>query len=127
MNSPAAKPCLEIIYPQFGTYLSNSGYTVLQAGADHAWRGSPPVRTDEDRRHERYMAEVQVIGQEITGHDEPLEVQPGNPLPFGATAVPEGINFSIYSRHATACTLVLFKKGARSEERRVGKEWMGRR
>lgn len=58
------------------------------------------------------MAEVQVIGQEITGHDEPLEVQPGNPLPFGATAVPEGINFSIYSRHATACTLVLFKKGA---------------
>jgi isoamylase len=35
-------------------------------------------------------------------------IQPGNPLPFGASVVPEGVNFSIYSRGATACTLVLF-------------------
>lgn len=35
----------------------------------------------------------------------------GNPFPFGATSVSGGINFSIFSRHATACTLVLFEKG----------------
>ncbi|MCX7713323.1 MAG: glycogen debranching protein GlgX [Chthoniobacterales bacterium] len=36
----------------------------------------------------------------------------GHPLPFGASHVPEGINFSVYSKHATACTLVLFERGA---------------
>jgi len=35
----------------------------------------------------------------------------GHPLPFGASHVPGGINFSIYSAHATSCTLVLFRKG----------------
>lgn len=35
----------------------------------------------------------------------------GTPLPFGATLVPGGVNFSIYSSHATSCTLVLFEKG----------------
>jgi isoamylase len=39
-------------------------------------------------------------------------LRPGKPFPFGATLVPGGINFSIYSRHATTCTLVLFQKGA---------------
>ncbi len=35
----------------------------------------------------------------------------GTPLPFGATIVPGGgINFSVFSRHATSCELVLFKK-----------------
>jgi isoamylase len=34
----------------------------------------------------------------------------GKPMPFGATLVPGGVNFSIYSSHATACTLVLFQK-----------------
>ncbi|HNQ68147.1 MAG TPA: glycogen debranching protein GlgX [Bacteroidales bacterium] len=36
----------------------------------------------------------------------------GRVLPFGATMVPNGINFSIYSSSATSCTLVLFKKNA---------------
>jgi glycogen operon protein len=40
-----------------------------------------------------------------------FQLRPGKPLPFGATLVPGGVNFSIYSRHATACTLVLFEKG----------------
>jgi isoamylase len=35
----------------------------------------------------------------------------GRPFPFGASFVPGGVNFSIFSRHATACTLVLFEKG----------------
>jgi len=36
----------------------------------------------------------------------------GKPYPFGASLVPGGVNFSIFSRHATSCTLVLFEKHA---------------
>lgn len=36
----------------------------------------------------------------------------GHALPFGASHVPGGVNFSIYSKHATAATLVLFERGA---------------
>jgi len=36
----------------------------------------------------------------------------GRPLPLGATLVPGGINFSVFSHHAASCTLVLFEKGA---------------
>ena len=35
----------------------------------------------------------------------------GRAFPFGASFVPGGVNFSIYSRFATGCTLVLFEKG----------------
>lgn len=41
------------------------------------------------------------------------KLRPGKPEPFGATLVPGGINFAIYSSHATACVLVLFEKGAK--------------
>jgi glycogen operon protein len=41
-----------------------------------------------------------------------FKLRPGRPIPFGATLVPGGVNFSVYSSHATACTLVLFEKGA---------------
>jgi glycogen operon protein len=55
----------------------------------------------------------------------------GNPLPFGATLVPGGVNFSIYSSHATSCTLVLFKRRQLDpiaeipfpEEFRIGNVW----
>jgi isoamylase len=40
-------------------------------------------------------------------------VRPGRPLPFGASTVPGGINFSVYSNHAAAVTLVLFRRGER--------------
>jgi glycogen operon protein len=40
------------------------------------------------------------------------KIRPGKPEPFGATLVPGGINFAIYSTHATACVLVLYEKGA---------------
>jgi glycogen operon protein len=45
---------------------------------------------------------------EYQGH----KLRPGKPLPFGATSVPGGVNFSVFSSHATSCTLVLFDKGA---------------
>jgi glycogen operon protein len=38
-------------------------------------------------------------------------LRPGQPIPFGASLVPGGINFAIYSRHAQSCTLVLFSPG----------------
>lgn len=37
----------------------------------------------------------------------------GTPLPLGAYLVAGGVNFSLFSGHATACTLVLFESGAR--------------
>ncbi len=41
---------------------------------------------------------------------EEFKLRRGKPLPFGATIVPEGINFSVFSRFATSCELILFKK-----------------
>ena len=34
----------------------------------------------------------------------------GRPLPFGATIVPHGVNFSVFSSAADTCTLALFRK-----------------
>jgi glycogen operon protein len=34
--------------------------------------------------------------------------QRGSPIPFGATPFRRGVNFAIFSKHATSCTLVLF-------------------
>lgn len=39
------------------------------------------------------------------------KLRPGKPFPFGATLVPSGVNFSIFSSNGTRCTLVLFHKG----------------
>ena len=41
---------------------------------------------------------------------ENYKLRRGKPFPFGATLIPGGVNFSIFSSHATSCTLVLFKK-----------------
>ena len=41
---------------------------------------------------------------------EGFDLRRGYPLPFGATIVPDGVNFSIFSTYATDCTLVLFHK-----------------
>ncbi|MBN1121259.1 MAG: glycogen debranching protein GlgX [Anaerolineae bacterium] len=43
---------------------------------------------------------------------EGYKISQGKPFPFGATMVPGGVNFSIYSSNATACTLVLYEIGA---------------
>jgi isoamylase len=42
---------------------------------------------------------------------EGFRMRYGHALPYGASHVPGGVNFSIYSSHATGCTLVLFRKG----------------
>ena len=43
---------------------------------------------------------------------ENFKLRRGRPFPFGATLVPGGVNFSIFSSHAISCNLVLFKKHA---------------
>ena len=63
-----------------------------------------------------------------THRHEGFGLRLGFPLPFGATLVPGGVNFSVYSRHARSCTLVLFEAGSNApmasipipEEFRVG-------
>ncbi len=40
-----------------------------------------------------------------------FEFSRGSPLPFGATVLRGGINFSVFSKHATAVTLILFFPG----------------
>ena len=40
------------------------------------------------------------------------QVSRGAPLPLGVTTHRQGVNFAIFSKHATSCTLVLFTAGA---------------
>ncbi len=47
-----------------------------------------------------------------THEQDGIKFRIGHPLPFGASSVPNGINFSICSSAATSCTLVLFNKNA---------------
>lgn len=42
---------------------------------------------------------------------EGFNLRPGRPYPFGATLVPGGVNFAVFSRHANYCVLVLMEKG----------------
>lgn len=41
-----------------------------------------------------------------------FHIRRGRPHPFGASLVPGGVNFSVFSQHATNCILVLFERGA---------------
>jgi glycogen operon protein len=58
------------------------------------------------------MSAVERIDVYPTHEYQGFRLRAGRPLPFGASMVPGGVNFSVYSSHATACTLVLFEKGA---------------
>ena len=57
-----------------------------------------------------------------------IQYRMGKVLPYGATIVPNEVNFSIFSKHATSCELVLFNKGEKEpyaiipfpEEFRIG-------
>lgn len=59
--------------------------------------------------HPKTSSELNVKVQ--THSHEKWRLRFGHPLPFGVSRVPGGINFAIYSKHATACTLVLFERG----------------
>ena len=44
----------------------------------------------------------------------PYAIKQGHPLPLGATVRRAGVNFSIFSKHATSCWLLLFEPGAQT-------------
>ena len=80
----------------------------IAAAARSSWSCSSEVRQSSPRSVPGLppMARVDILP------DPPpcrFALRPGFPLPFGATPVARGVNFAVYSRHATACTLVLFE------------------
>ncbi|MCI0529805.1 MAG: hypothetical protein L0Y56_20370, partial [Nitrospira sp.] len=44
---------------------------------------------------------------------EGLEISRGSPIPLGAMLKRNGINFAIFSKHATSVTLVIFVSGVK--------------
>ena len=48
-----------------------------------------------------------------THEQDGIKFRIGKVLPYGASIVPGGVNFSVYSKYATACELVLFHKRAK--------------
>ena len=65
----------------------------------------------------------------------PYRVQRGHPLPLGATVHRAGVNFAVFSGHATACWLLLFEPGNQipiatvfldPHANRTGEVWRGR-
>lgn len=52
------------------------------------------------------IADVERPFEEISG----FRVRPGNWTLNGATKLPGGVNFTIYSKHATSCKLLLFRR-----------------
>ncbi|MBK8134428.1 MAG: glycogen debranching protein GlgX [Chloroflexi bacterium] len=53
------------------------------------------------------------IDQHPTHLHEGFRLRAGKPYPFGASIVPGGVNFAVFSRHATAAWLVVFNRGER--------------
>ena len=57
------------------------------------------------------MSELTRIDEYPTNRIGGLEYCVGHVFPFGATLAGGGVNFSVFSREATACTLVLYHHG----------------
>jgi glycogen operon protein len=51
----------------------------------------------------------------------PFETRPGRPHPLGASVDPEGVNFAVFSRNATAVELLLFDRADDVQPRQVVK------
>ena len=56
---------------------------------------------------------MNIFNQPVTDRIGDLEYGPGHIYPFGATLIGAGVNFSVFSREATGCTLVLYNHGQR--------------
>lgn len=71
--------------------------------------------TLKDQRKEIKMSifSMDIFNQAPTNRVGDIEYGPGHVFPFGATLIGEGVNFSVFSREATACALVLFHHGQR--------------
>jgi len=55
---------------------------------------------------------MQRIDVHPTHEYQRYKIRSGNPYPFGASLVPGGVNFSVFSHYANYCVLVIFEKGA---------------
>ena len=63
-----------------------------------------------------------------THEKDGIKYRIGKVLPYGASIVPNGVNFSIFSKYATSCELLLYNKGEKKpyavipfpEEFRIG-------
>lgn len=51
------------------------------------------------------------IDSEPTHSYHGYQLRAGKPYSFGASFAPDGVNFAVFSRYATSCTLVLFERG----------------
>ena len=47
----------------------------------------------------------------MSSKKQKLKTEPGFPLPLGTTITPDGVNFSVFSRHAEQVALLLFQPG----------------
>lgn len=68
-------------------------YQLAPAGGGAPTRPHPMVRVDAYPTH----------------HHAGFGLRPGFPMPLGASLTGRGINFAVYSRHAKACSLVLYR------------------
>ncbi len=57
------------------------------------------------------MTEDRFVGMGERGAARPWRVYRGRPLPLGVSQTRLGLNFAVFSRHATAMTLALFAVG----------------
>ena len=57
------------------------------------------------------MTEDRFVGMGERGAARPWRVYRGRPLPLGVSQTRLGLNFAVFSRHATAMTLALFATG----------------
>ncbi|MCB0198195.1 MAG: glycogen debranching enzyme GlgX, partial [Anaerolineae bacterium] len=48
-----------------------------------------------------------------------IQATPGSPLPLGSTVTEDGINFAIFSRHATRVWLLLFDQPTASRATQI--------
>lgn len=57
---------------------------------------------------------MRLIDSFPTNKIKDIEYRSGRMMPFGASFLPDGaVNFSIYSKDATGCTLVIYKHGSK--------------
>ena len=54
---------------------------------------------------------VNAVSTHDTSTNTQLSIGAGFPLPYGATPIANGVNFSVFSNHAERATLVLFRPG----------------
>ena len=77
------------------------------SGFEDLFRHAPPLPIPAARQAPRARADSYP-----THSYRGFALRPGMPLPLGASALPHGVNFAVYSRHGTQCTLVLYEPGA---------------